>query len=129
MKAKLHKQHPLFLKLQDIVEFSEKLQQPCEVAIRNKNGKIIKRQSLFWTLHDYLHEDNRKEDYILDGRYIYQHDLLQTNYDVLNIVKAVELLGEITLEGFEINSVISCVDAYNRTKYVLDKLEIEVGDI
>lgn len=126
MKAKLHKQHPLFLKLQDIVEFSKKLQQTCEVAIHNKNGKIIKRQNLFWTLYDYLHEDNRKEDYILDGWYIYQHDLLQTNYDVLNVVEAVELLGEITLEGFEINSVIFCVDTYNRTKYVLNKLDIVV---
>lgn len=126
MKATLHKQHPLFLKLQDIIEFSRKLQQPCEVAIRDKNGRIIQRQSVYWTLYDYLHEDNRKEDYILDGWYITPHEILPPNYDVLNIVKAVELLGEITLEGFEINSIISCVDAYNRTKYVLDKLEIEV---
>lgn len=126
MKATINKQHPLFLKLQDIIEFSKKLQQPCETIIRDKNGKVIQRQDLYWTLHDYLHEDKRKEDYILDGWCIYKHDLLQTNYDVLNIVKAVELLGEITLEGFEINSIIYCIDAYNRTRYVLDKLEIDL---
>lgn len=121
MKVKIHKKHPVYLKLQDALSLYDKMQQPTEISYRKSDGNVIHCGSVWNYLNTMLSDYNREKSFTLDGWNISFTDLIHPDYRVREIIKAVDNFNDVELEHLDVVNIITTLDQYERTQYVMEQ--------
>lgn len=121
MKVKIHKKHPVYLKLQDVLSLYDKIQQAKEISYRKSDGNVIHCVSVWNYLNTMLSDYNRGKSFTLGGWNICWSDILCMDYRLSEIIKAVDNFNEVELEHLDVVNIITILDQYERTQYVMEQ--------